>query len=248
MNNNIIRTVFLFFLFPFTVQAAEKVYLFTEQLPPYSMTIDGKPFAHSADNVTGLCVDIVKNVLDKTSIAYKMKLRNWSYGLSRVGRSANNGIFCTARTPEREDQFKWVGPLTEYSWTLFAKPGSTLKLKTLEDARKYKIGGYKDDFMSNFLVENKYNISVVNNDALNPHRLQMGKIDLWIADELVGPYTASDAADISDLVKVLSFRSTPMYLAINKETPDRIVAKLQKSLDRARAAGELDALERSYGR
>lgn len=248
MNKTIIKTILLLSLSPLTSHAAEKIYLFTEQLPPYSMTMDGKPFAHAADNVTGLCVDIVKSLMDEAGSHYKMKLRNWSYGLSRVQRSKDNGIFCTARTEARENSFKWVGPLTEYRWTLFAKPGSNIKLSTLEDARKYKIGGYKDDFMSNYLIKNNFNVSVVNSDSMNPHRLQLGKIDLWIADELVGPYTAADAAEMSDLVPVLSFRSTPMYLAMNLETSDKTVSKLQTALDAVKKAGGLQQLEQNYGR
>lgn len=231
-----------------SVRAEVKMYLFTEQLPPYSMTVSDKPFAHSGDDITGLCVDIIKEVFKSASVPYKMKLRNWNYGMSRVGRSANNGIFCTARTPDREKQFKWVGPITNYNATLFAKSGSKIVLKTVEDARNYRIGGYKGDFMSEYFIKNNFNISTVANDVMNPSRLDQGSIDLWVAEELVGPYIASDALNMDDLTKVLSFKSTPVYLALNLETPDKVVRKLQKSLDNARSSGTLDNLEQLYGR
>ncbi len=229
-------------------KSEDKVYLFTEQLPPYNMTVNDKPFAHSEDDITGLCVDIVKEIFKSAAVPYKMKLRNWSYGISRVTRSANNGIFCTARTAERENQFKWVGPITNSNAVLFAKPNSKIKLDTVEDARKYKIGGYKDDFMSEYFVTNNFDISLVNNDVMNPSRLKQGSIDLWVADELSGPYVASDAQNIDDLTKVLTLNSTPMYIAFNLETPDAIIKKLQKALKAARASGKVDNLEQLYGR
>lgn len=247
MTKNIITTLCLIVLTNFA-QSADKVYLFTEQLPPYSMTVSDKPFAHSADDITGLCVDIVKEVFKDAAVPYKMKLRNWSYGISRVTRSKNNAIFCTARTKDREKQFKWVGPITSYNATLFAKPGSNITLANLEEARNYKIGGYKGDFMSEYFIKNNFNISTVANDVMNPSRLTQGSIDLWVADELSGPYIASDALNLDDLTKVLSFKSTPMYLALNLDTPDALVKKLQQSLDAAKTAGTLDNLEQLYGR
>jgi len=232
-----------------TLQAGanEKLYLYTEPLPPYSMTTDGRPFAHSADDIAGLCPDIVKAIADEAGVNYKMKLRNWSYGLSKVQRSKNNGIFCATRNEQRENSFKWVGPLIDIQWTLFAKPGSDITLNDLEDARDYVIGGYKDDVMTSFLVEQGFNVSIVTDNALNPSRLMLGKIDLWVADRLDGPFTASDAADISDLKVVLSFRTTPMYLAMNLDTPDSTINKLQQALSNVRERGVIDALEQNYG-
>lgn len=237
-----------FFVLSNTAKSAEKVYLFTEQLPPYSMTVGGKPFAHSENDITGLCTDIVKNVFKDAEVSYKMKLRNWNYGITRVMRSKNNGIFCTARTEEREKQFKWVGPITNYNAVLFAKPGSSITLDTIEDARKYKIGGYKGDFMSEYFINKGFNISTVANDVMNPSRLKQGSIDLWVAEELVGPYIASDALDMDGLVPVLSFKTTPVYLALNLETPDALVNKLQKALTASRKSGKLDNFEQLYGR
>jgi polar amino acid transport system substrate-binding protein len=241
-------TVVLLVALSNVAKSDDKVYLFTEQLPPYSMTISGKPFAHSANDVTGLCVDIVKEVFKSASVPYKMKLRNWSYGISKVSRSINNGIFCTARTAEREKQFKWVGPITNHITSLFAKPGSDIVLETLEDARKYKIGGYKGDFMSEYFTKNGFDFSTVNNDVMNPSRLKQGSIDLWVAEELVGPYIASDALNMEDLTQVYSFEPTPVYLALNPETSDATVKKLQAALDTARSSGKLYSLEQLYGR
>ena len=228
-------------------KSEEKIYLFTEQLPPYNMTVNEKPFAHSVDDITGLCVDIVKEVFQSAVVPYKMKLRNWSYGISRVNRSANNGIFCIARTAEREDQFKWVGPITNSNAVLFAKPNSDITLNNVEDARNYTIGGYKGDYMSEYFIKNNFDISLVNNDVMNPSRLIQGSIDLWVADELSGPYIASDALDIEGLTKVLTLSSDPMYLAFNLETPNEIINKLQAALNAVRNSGKIDNLEQLYG-
>ena len=229
------------------VQAEEKLYFFTEQFPPYNMTLDGRPFAHDADEITGLCAQMVKRLIEEVPYEVKIKLRNWSFGLDRVKRKANHGIFCTARTEEREDWFEWVGPLTNIGWTLFAKAGSGIKLNSLEDAKKYEIGGYKGDVMSNFLLDQGFNLSALTEDAQNPRRLQVGQIDLWVSDELAGPYTASDAGDI-EIEKVLTFKTTPLYLAINKDTNPKIVTALQQAARKLIEDGSFRSIENIYGR
>ena len=229
-------------------QAADRMILFTEQFPPYNMTTDGKPFAHKGENITGLCTDIVKAVFTDTGHDYKMKLRNWSYGLGRVRSKANHGIFCTAKTAERTPQFHWVGPIVKIGWTLYAKPGSDIKLNNLQEAAGYRIGGYKDDVMTVFLQNQGIDVMVVNDNSHNPIRLMHDQIDLWIADELSGPYMASDAADVDNLTKVLTFNSAEYYLAINKETPQDLVNSLQSSLNKLRKQGDIESIERIYGR
>ncbi|ASP40789.1 amino acid ABC transporter substrate-binding protein [Bacterioplanes sanyensis] len=228
-------------------QADNKLFLFTEQFPPYNMTLDGRPFAHDAEEIGGLCTDMVKEIIQKVPYEVKIKLRNWSFGLDRVKRKPNHGIYCAARTEEREAWFEWVGPLTNIGWTLFSQPESNITLNSLADAKKYEIGGYKGDVMTNYLLEQGFNVSVINNDALNPRRLQLGQIDLWVSDELAGPYTASDAVNM-DPRKVLTFKNTPLYLALNKDTDPKMVAALQKAAQELIADGTFAAIENLYGR
>jgi polar amino acid transport system substrate-binding protein len=235
-------------IFSATAQSETKFTFYTEQFPPYNMTSDGKAFAHKAENISGLCTDIVKQMITHLPYKNQIKLRNWDYSINKVKQKENHALFCAARSPEREDSFYWVGPLTEIRWTLFAKPGSDITLKTLEDARKYRIGGYNGDVMTRFLQDKKFNVSSTANDSVNPKRLQLGQIDLWIADELSGPYVASDSADIEDLKPVLTFKETPLYLAVNNQTDPKILRTINEAFEKVRKSGHINVIERSYGR
>jgi len=227
--------------------ADTKFTFFTEQFPPYNMTSDGKAFAHKAEKISGLCTDIVKQMLPHIPYKTQIKLRNWDYSINKVKQKNNHGLFCTVRSEERENSFYWVGPLTEIRWTLFAKPDSKIELTSLEDARKYRIGGYNDDVMTLFLQKNNFNVSSIANDSVNPKRLMLGQIDLWIADELSGPYVASDSADIDDLKPVLSFKETPLYLALNNQTDPKILKTIHDAFETVRKSGQIEVIERTYG-
>src|SRR5690554_7583789 len=65
-----------------TATAAEELRIYTEQYPPYNMTTNGQPFAHSTEEISGLCTDILKALLANTNLKYSTKLRELSYGLT----------------------------------------------------------------------------------------------------------------------------------------------------------------------
>ncbi|MGP4846050.1 substrate-binding periplasmic protein [Marinobacter sp. 1Y8] len=227
--------------------ATEELRIYTEQYPPYNMTTNGQPFAHTTENISGLCTDILKALLANTDLKYGIKLRDLNYGLNRTEQHPNHAIYCVSKTADRESFFNWVGPLSSIKWTLFAKPGSSIKIDNLEDARKYRIGGYKGDVMTNYLVEKGFDLLAISNNGLNARRLVEDQIDLWVADGLAGPYLAADAADVTDLKRVLVFRETPMYLAINKETDPKVFQALNEGYRKLVESGEKDAISRAYG-
>lgn len=227
--------------------ANEELRIYTEQYPPYNMTTNGQPFAHSEADVTGLCTDVLKALVNQANLEYNIKLRDLSYGLNRAEQHPNHAIYCVSKTEDREPLFNWVGPLANIKWTLFAKPGSAIELDDLDDAREYRIGGYNGDVMTNYLTERGFNVSAISNNGLNARRLAQDQIDLWVADGLAGPFLAADASDITDLKRVLVFRETPMYLAVHKESNPEILRALHESYQKLLESGDMETIERSYG-
>ncbi|WP_417516381.1 substrate-binding periplasmic protein [Marinobacter sp.] len=226
--------------------AAERLYMYTENFPPYNMSTNGRAFEHSADKIDGICTERAKAVLDQSGYDYRIKLRNWNYGYNRALSKANHGIFCTTYTEERAPLFKWVGPLAQNLWTIFAPPGSTFTMEKLEDAKGKTIGGYRNDVRSEYLLKRGYKMSVIDSDDLNPKRLALGQIDLWIAERLGGPYLASQQ-DIEGLVPVYSFNDVDLYLAMSPDTPDEVIEDLNKALEATRKNGTYDAIGTKYG-
>lgn len=220
--------------------AAERLYIFTENYPPYNASETGKGFAHNEEDITGICTDMVKAMLSRVDYDYVMKMRDWSYAYNWVQDRENHGLFCTARTDEREDQFQWVGPLASIKWTLFAAPDSDITLDSLEDAKDLRIAGYKGDVMSEYLVDQGFNVIMGISGDVNTRRLTLGQADLWVTDGLVGPLVAEEEHGITGLKPVLVFRETPMYLAFSNNTDPAVIEDLQRALDQAREAGEIE--------
>ncbi|WP_228141609.1 substrate-binding periplasmic protein [Marinobacter sp. X15-166B] len=119
-------------------------------------------------------------------------------------------------------------------------------MNRLEDAKGKVIGGYRNDVRSEYLLEQGYNVSLLDSDDLNPKRLELGQIDLWLADRLAGPYIASQQ-NVEGLVPVFTFNSVDLYLAMNLDTPDETINKLNRALEEIKANGIYDAIGTKYG-
>ncbi|WP_268799108.1 substrate-binding periplasmic protein [Pseudomonas huanghezhanensis] len=224
---------------------ANSVVLLTENFPPYNMATDGKNFAQES-NIEGIAVEIVRQTFKRAGIGYSLTLRfPWERIYKLALEKPGYGVFVTARLPERETLFKWVGPIGPDDWIMLARADSTIELKTLEQARQYKIGAYKGDAIAEELTRQGLNPITVLSDKDNARKLVDGQIDLWATGDPAGRYLARQEG-ISGLKNVLRFNQAELFLALNKETPDAVVARLQKALNDIRAEGVVDKILGNY--
>lgn len=219
--------------------------LLTENFPPYNMAKNGKNFAKD-ENIEGIAVDIVRETFKRAGISYNLTLRfPWERIYKLALEKPGYGVFVMARLPDREALFKWVGPIGPDDWVLLAKADSKIQLDGLEHARRYKIGAYKGDAIAETLEKQGLNPVVVLRDQDNAQKLLDGQIDLWATGDPAGRYLARQVG-VTGLRTVLRFNSAQLYLALNKEVPDELVAKLQAALDQLRKDGVVDEIMAKY--
>jgi polar amino acid transport system substrate-binding protein len=219
--------------------------LLTENFPPYNMAKNGKNFAQD-ENINGIAVDIVREVFKRADISYSLTLRfPWERIYKLALENPGYGVFVMARLPEREKLFKWVGPIGPDDWVMLAKADSHITLDSLEQARRYKIGAYKGDAIAETLAKQGLKPIVVLRDQDNAKKLVNGQIDLWATGDPAGRYLARQEG-VSELKTVLRFNSAELYLALNKDVPDDVVARLQAALDTLRKEGAVDAIMARY--
>ncbi|MDI3355646.1 ABC transporter substrate-binding protein [Pseudomonas sp. UYIF39] len=219
--------------------------LLTENFPPYNMAKNGKNFALD-ENINGVAVDIVREMFKRAEVTYSLTLRfPWERIYKLALEKPGYGVFVMARLPDRENLFKWVGPIGPDDWIMLAKADSKISLESLEQARKYKIGAYKGDAIAETLAKQGLKPIVVLRDQDNAKKLVNGQIDLWATGDPAGRYLARQDG-VTGLKTVLRFNSAQLYLALNKDVSDEIVAKLQAALDQLRKEGVVDDIMARY--
>jgi ABC-type amino acid transport substrate-binding protein len=112
---------------------------------------------------------------------YTIDLLPWKRAYTAALERPDACVFSTTRTPEREASFKWVGPIGEADWVLMARADRAFSLRSLDDARGYRIGTYNGDARDDYLRTRGFDVDPAQNDLINPRKLMMNRIDLWAA-------------------------------------------------------------------
>ncbi len=219
--------------------------LLTENFPPYNMAKNGKNFARD-ENIEGIAVDIMRETFKRAGISYNLTLRfPWERIYKLALEKPGYGVFVTARLPDREALFKWVGPIGPDDWVLLAKADSKIQLEGLKQAHRYRIGAYKGDAIAQSLDKQGLKPVIALRDQDNAQKLMEGQIDLWATGDPAGRYLARQLG-VNGLKTVLRFNSAQLYLALNKDVPDEVVARLQAALDELRKSGRVDEIMARY--
>lgn len=222
-----------------------KVVLLTENFPPFNMAIDDKNFARG-DGIDGISVDIVREMFKRAGIDYTLTLRfPWDRIYKMALETPNVGLFSTTYNEARKPLFKWVGPLAKTSRVLLAAPGSGIQVANLQDAAKYRVGAYKNAAVSVYLASQGLTTQDALRDQENVKKLTRGQIDLWATTDPVGRYLAKQEG-VTGLETVLRFNESELFLALNPDTPDEVVQRLQAALEQMRGEGLLDEIQRNY--
>ncbi|MES2821865.1 MAG: transporter substrate-binding domain-containing protein [Pseudomonadota bacterium] len=224
---------------------ADSLVLLTENLAPFNMSANGSNFAKD-DGVQGVSADTLRGMCQRAAIDCQMILRfPWDRVYQQALNDSGYALFSAARTPEREPLFKWVGPIASNDWVLLARADSPIALGNLQDAARYRIGGYKNDAISQHLIDRGLSVQTALRDNENVKKLDKGLIDLWVTADPTGRYLAKQEG-LEEVKVVLRFHTAELYLALNKATPDALVQRLQAALDAMRAEGQLEAIKARY--
>ncbi len=209
-----------------------------ELTPPTSMFVDGKPAGRQTDRV--------REMLERLGVPHRIDLLPWKRAYVMAQRDRLTCVYSTTRTPERERDFKWVGPLTETEWLLMGRADRKLSLRSLADARGLRIGTYNGDARDDFLRSKGLRVDPANNDASNVDKLLLNRIDLWAVA------ARSDSNDVQrmgrngQIVPVLVFNRVELYLACHRSVPDALIERMNATFDTMRRDGTFQRIDRRY--
>lgn len=210
----------------------------TERLAPASMEINGV--------VSGRETSKIRELMARTATAYTIELLPWKRAYLGAMENDNTCVYSTTRTPEREARFKWVGPTDEAEWQFWGRADRNFALRTLEDARKLRIGTYNGDAREEFLRARGFTVESVDNDLLNPEKLLLNRIDLWAVAVRRGASIPRNPQWDGKVVPLLVFHRVKVYLACNRSVPDVLVDKLNQAVNGMWRDGTMERLNRQY--
>ena len=217
--------------------ASTALRIYTENSPPANYLTGGR--------LQGLSVEIVREILRRRNIPDSIEMVPWARGYTLALTQPNVALFSTTRLPQRENLFKWVGPIYSQTWGFYAKKGSGIKIDSLEEARGVaRIGTYHKDAKEQYLLAQGFrNLVSANRNLSNIRHLMDGSIDLWISSDFNMPFLARQAGiEPEKLELVYTFKKVQNYIAFSIQTPDVVVHQWQQTLDAIKRDGTYDRL------
>ncbi|MDD4454384.1 MAG: transporter substrate-binding domain-containing protein [Candidatus Methanomethylophilaceae archaeon] len=223
---------------------------YTEDLPPYNYMENG--------TLQGLSVDLLEAITGKMGDEVsreEVHLVPWTEGYQAALARNATVLFSTARTPEREQSFKWVGPIYSDRYVLFAGRDRAITITGPDDLNQYQIGVVASDSALRQLLALGVNPGQVveeTNVSAIITGLESGEIDLWCYPETAGRYLAERETGNAYTYQVAyTLQETSIYYAFSKDVPDSQVQSFQQALDALKCdedAAGVSTYERIVGR
>jgi polar amino acid transport system substrate-binding protein len=224
-----------------TISAKDLTYIADPQAPPSTYQEDGK--------LQGISVDLLDKMWVRMGVDLNrsiIKLVPWTEGYQMTLKENNTVLSGTARIPEREQLFKWAGPVVSGKYVLLAKNNSNISIKAPEDLKKYKIGGLKDNAATQLLQDQgveKEDLILAATPTPIIEMLNNGTIDAFASNDLSGFWLIKQSgANASDYRVAYKFGQSEGYYAFNNRTANSIVQSFQQALDYLKSNKDADGV------
>ncbi|MEM6824387.1 MAG: transporter substrate-binding domain-containing protein, partial [Pseudomonadota bacterium] len=168
------------------------------------------------------------------------ELTRWSRAIGSARKKPATCVFSTFRTPDREADFIWIGPLSEDRSLLIKAADSDITLERLEDALAYSVGTQTGEFTVGILeaagfqhVEQAPSMA----DALR--KLLAGRNDLMAVPELYFNGLLEDGVPVAS---VYALPALEVALACNPQTDPAHVTAMRTAMESIIADGTQQAI------
>lgn len=215
-------------LLALTAHAAFRV--MTESFPPFNFTVD--------EEVQGISVELLQETLrrmGRDTEAGSIELMPWARAYNIIIKEPDTVLFSMARTIEREEHFKWAGPIFKVDIGVIALKSRKIRVAIASELNRYTVGTVRDGAPEELIIKAGIDPKALDRsgDSLsNIRKLASGRIDVFAFPVPVARYLMKhEGLNPDDFENVLTLKEVELYYSFNKDTDDALVDEFQKTLD-----------------
>ncbi|WP_415882293.1 substrate-binding periplasmic protein [Neptuniibacter sp. QD34_54] len=230
-------------VFSYQVAAQPDLKVITEDWAPYNY--------EEGSELKGFSIEIVQAVMNELGEQYPISIYPGARGDRMLETLPNVMYFSLFRTPEREDKFKWIGPISQEAIYFYKRKDNLQTYKTIDDIKQANniTVPYKG------LVANKVDeLGITNVIKLSARDRQFSllfsnRAELAVNTSPLGVayYLKQIDKPVDSLVatgvKLLEF---PLYIACSKEIPDSVIERWQAALEKVKASEKYEQIYSKY--
>lgn len=229
-----------------TLAEAESYQVVTEEWAPYNYEENGQ--------LTGMATEVVRAIMAQLGDEFEVVLLPSMRATWVLQTQPRSIMFSMFRTAEREQLYKWVGPIAQESFHPYQLASAPTQINTLEQLlRAPKIttrhGGLVPDVLQALGFAN-LDKSATESELLY-RMLLAGRTDIIIGDTDTGAAYYAGRLNIAPgtlrRIPIEIFRA-PLYIAFSRDSDDAQVARWSEALESLRNSGELQRIQHRYQR
>jgi len=220
---------------------------FTENLAPlnYEDELSGR--------ASGFSVELLRLMAEQAGLPLDIEVLPWPRAVQAIPQTPNSLLFSLTRTPEREAQYQWIGPISPRRILVYRLSSrKDIQLRSLQQLKGLTIGVVRESAAARQLLADglkpEEELEWARDDATNIRKLLAGRMDLlvmldwaagWHLRQLQLPYTT--------LTSVLPLDVSKSYwYGMPADTDPALLRRLQAALDRLKRDGRYDQLRQRY--
>lgn len=232
---------FLFFVFLTSSAGAENLQILTSEIPPMVFTKDNK--------LTGYCIDLVQEIQRRIGNQTEIQVVPWSRAYHTGKTKGDVMLICPKRTPDRENLFKWVGPVHESTTNFYKKKNAQIQIKSLEDAMKASSVLITRNFYSydDLLKKGFKNLETTETPQLAMRMLLGGRAPLMVLEKLQAAVLLKEINAAPDAIEeAYTLSPSVSYLSFSKGMSDATVKTWQDALDKMKKDGTYSRIYKKW--
>lgn len=223
------------------VEPFPNLQILTEEWPPFQYTDNGE----LKGKTVGLLTAILKEAGSELG-PEDVQVLPWARAYLKVQREPNTVLFSTTRTPERENLFKWVGPILKNDTYFIGKKDRRYNIQKSSDLHGHRVGVIIGDASAMFARRHaipEQNLTFNSRADINMKMLEADRIDFVVTGWTAFEVEAENAgADLGNYERTFLADSSHVSFAFNLNTPDDMVAKFDAAYETVVATGAFDNL------
>jgi polar amino acid transport system substrate-binding protein len=226
-------------------QSAAALTLYTEEYPPVSFSQKGR--------AEGMSTEVVRELLRRLGQNASIEVVPWARGMRIVQSTPDTALFTTIRNAEREQKFRWVGPILIATDAFYALKGSGIVVNSRADLARFKEIAVPRDWFTyeELTAAGMRNLLGLNEPAQMFRMLKLGRVELIVADNLSFHAKDDAAAQVAglkagDVEVVYPYRTSYGYIAFWRDTPAEVVTRWQAALDGMKRDGSFGRIYRRW--
>lgn len=209
-----------------------------------------EPLVFKNGEQKGFSSELVSLMMNINADSKEITIMPFPRALHTVQTEPDYALFPVARTKDREETLKWVGPLLTSSVYLYKRKNIHIETNSLSEiSNLYTIGVARNNADHRYMTQKKIdNIRLVDTQPQTIKMLAMGRIDFTPISDLIMANMLKKADFDTSMIERTNIKlyKSNLYLAFSSNTKDHEIKKWQHALDKLKKSGQYQIIYNKY--